>query len=240
MIEYLYWKYQFALAFVPANFYDFSNTRSQLETVFNHDHLGTLSRHVEKQCTNIKVSPWFLIANFPASQIGMYSLTQIAMSDKIHDMQDFDFHSVLLKMQDVISLHYSNIYEQNVDVKLALDGLIIAFEKEPDEGFESDEEVHDDKAEKERIAKLREDEVMQKITTERIKNEAQAYANDVVPRAVGSASRLKQEAEAYKSRIVAQAQGDAQRFRSLYGEYQKAPQVTRDPRGIYRLLPDPQ
>jgi modulator of FtsH protease HflK len=63
---------------------------------------------------------------------------------------------------------------------------------------------------------------------ERAKNEAQAYANDVIPRAVGSASRLKEEADAYKSRIVAQAQGDAQRFRSLYSEYQKAPQVTRD------------
>ena len=63
---------------------------------------------------------------------------------------------------------------------------------------------------------------------ERAKNEAQAYANDVVPRAVGSASRLKAEAEAYKSRIVAQAQGDAQRFKSVLAEYQKAPQVTRD------------
>jgi membrane protease subunit HflK len=63
---------------------------------------------------------------------------------------------------------------------------------------------------------------------ERAKNEAQAYANDVVPRAVGSASRLKEEAEAYKARIVAQAQGDAQRFRSVLAEYQKAPQVTRD------------
>jgi membrane protease subunit HflK len=63
---------------------------------------------------------------------------------------------------------------------------------------------------------------------ERAKNEAEAYANDVVPRAVGTASRLKQEADGYKSRIVAQAQGDAQRFKSLYAEYQKAPQVTRD------------
>jgi len=63
---------------------------------------------------------------------------------------------------------------------------------------------------------------------ERAKNEAQAYANDVVPRAVGSASRLKEEADAYKARVVAQAQGDAQRFRSVYTEYQKAPQVTRD------------
>ncbi len=63
---------------------------------------------------------------------------------------------------------------------------------------------------------------------ERSKNEAQAYANDVIPRAVGSASRLKEESDAYKARIVAQAQGDAQRFKSVLTEYQKAPQVTRD------------
>ena len=63
---------------------------------------------------------------------------------------------------------------------------------------------------------------------ERSKNEAQAYANDVIPRAVGSASRLKEESDAYKARIVAQAQGDSQRFRSVLTEYQKAPQVTRD------------
>lgn len=63
---------------------------------------------------------------------------------------------------------------------------------------------------------------------EKTKNEAQAYANDVVPRAVGSASRLKEEADAYKARIVAQAQGDAQRFKSVLAEYQKSPQVTRD------------
>src|SRR3990167_6286878 len=63
---------------------------------------------------------------------------------------------------------------------------------------------------------------------ERAKNEAQAYANDVIPRAVGSASRLKEEADAYKARVVAQAQGDAQRFSAVLAEYKKAPQVTRD------------
>jgi modulator of FtsH protease HflK len=63
---------------------------------------------------------------------------------------------------------------------------------------------------------------------ERAKNEGQAYANDVIPRAVGAASRLKEEADAYKARIVAQADGDSQRFRSVLTEYQKAPQVTRD------------
>ena len=63
---------------------------------------------------------------------------------------------------------------------------------------------------------------------ERTKNEAQAYANDVIPKATGTASRLKEESEAYKARIIAQAQGDAGRFGQVLAEYQKAPQVTRD------------
>lgn len=63
---------------------------------------------------------------------------------------------------------------------------------------------------------------------ERAKNDAEAYRNDVVPRARGTASRLTEEAEGYKARIVAQAQGDSQRFRSVLTEYQKAPQVTRE------------
>jgi membrane protease subunit HflK len=63
---------------------------------------------------------------------------------------------------------------------------------------------------------------------ERAKNEGQAYANDVIPKAQGAAARLREEAEGYKSRVIAQAQGDAQRFLSVLGEYQKAPVVTRD------------
>ena len=63
---------------------------------------------------------------------------------------------------------------------------------------------------------------------ERAKNEAEAYANEVVPRAKGTASRLFEEAEGYKARIVAQAEGDAQRFKLVQAEYAKAPQVTRE------------
>ena len=63
---------------------------------------------------------------------------------------------------------------------------------------------------------------------ERAKNEAQADANNVVPRAKGEASRLTEEAEGYRASIVAQAEGDANRFGSVFAEYQKAPQVTRD------------
>jgi membrane protease subunit HflK len=62
---------------------------------------------------------------------------------------------------------------------------------------------------------------------ERLKNEAEAYSNDVVPRARGLASRLKEEAEGYKLAIIANAEGEASRFSQIYAEYQKAPQVTR-------------
>jgi membrane protease subunit HflK len=63
---------------------------------------------------------------------------------------------------------------------------------------------------------------------DRFKNEGQAYASDVVPKARGTASRLLEEAEGYRARVIAQADGDAQRFRSVLAEYQKAPAVTRD------------
>ena len=63
---------------------------------------------------------------------------------------------------------------------------------------------------------------------ERAKNEGQAYANDVIPRARGAASRLLQEADGYKQRVIANAQGDASRFKQVLVEYSKAPKVTRD------------
>ena len=63
---------------------------------------------------------------------------------------------------------------------------------------------------------------------DRLKNEGQAYANEVVPRAKGTAARLKEEADGYKANVVARAEGDSERFKSVYVEYQKAPQVTRD------------
>jgi membrane protease subunit HflK len=63
---------------------------------------------------------------------------------------------------------------------------------------------------------------------ERQKNEGQAYANEVIPKARGAAARLMQEAEAYRSRITANAEGDAARFKQVVTEYQKAPAVTRD------------
>ena len=63
---------------------------------------------------------------------------------------------------------------------------------------------------------------------ERQKNEGQAYANDIIPKARGTASRLQQEAEGYKQRVIASAEGDASRFKQVLAEYAKAQAVTRE------------
>ncbi len=62
---------------------------------------------------------------------------------------------------------------------------------------------------------------------ERQRNEGQAYANDVIPRARGTAARLLEEANGHRQRVIATAEGDAARFRQIQGEYAKAPEVTR-------------
>jgi membrane protease subunit HflK len=71
------------------------------------------------------------------------------------------------------------------------------------------------------VIKAREDE-------ERVKNEAQAYANAVVPEARGAAQRQIEEANAYKEQVIANADGEADRFLKLLTEYRKAPEVTRE------------
>ena len=71
------------------------------------------------------------------------------------------------------------------------------------------------------VIKAREDEV-------RARNEAETYANGLVPEARGQAQRMLQDAEAYKEQVISEAQGDAARFSLLLAEYQKAPEVTRN------------
>jgi membrane protease subunit HflK len=71
------------------------------------------------------------------------------------------------------------------------------------------------------VIKAREDE-------ERVKNEAQSYANGIVPEARGGAQRMLEESNAYRDQVIARADGEAQRFNQLLAEYRKAPEVTRE------------
>jgi len=71
------------------------------------------------------------------------------------------------------------------------------------------------------VIKAKEDE-------ERLKNQAQAYSNEVIPKARGSAQRMLEESEAYRAEVIARAEGETDRFERLLTEYQRAPGVTRE------------
>ncbi|MEM0955829.1 MAG: FtsH protease activity modulator HflK [Pseudomonadota bacterium] len=101
---------------------------------------------------------------------------------------------------------YLNVYETGITVTT----VNIDDAKPPAEV----QEAFDD------VIKAREDE-------ERVKNEAQAYANQIIPEARGQAQRVIEEANAYQERVIAEAEGDAARFGALREEYAKAPEVTR-------------
>jgi modulator of FtsH protease HflK len=79
----------------------------------------------------------------------------------------------------------------------------------------------------EQVQNAFEDAIKAREDEQRLINEAQAYANDVVPRARGAAARKLQEAEGYKDQVIAQAEGETSRFSKLLTEYTKAPDVTR-------------
>jgi len=71
------------------------------------------------------------------------------------------------------------------------------------------------------------DAVKAREDNQRLKNEAEAYSNDIIPRAQGKAARLLQEADAYRQSIIDEAKGKASRFDQVYAAYKKAPEVTR-------------
>jgi len=79
----------------------------------------------------------------------------------------------------------------------------------------------------EQVQSAFEDAIKAREDKQRLINEAETYANDVVPKARGAAARLTQEAEGYKSRIISAAEGDVSRFSQILKEYKKAPKVTR-------------
>ncbi len=92
--------------------------------------------------------------------------------------------------------------------------LIVTVEMQPAKPPEQVKAAFDD------AIKAREDE-------QRLVNEAEAYRNDILPRARGAAARVREEANAYKASVIARSEGDAARFEQLLAEYEQAPEITR-------------
>ncbi|MEX0451037.1 FtsH protease activity modulator HflK [Spiribacter sp. 218] len=105
--------------------------------------------------------------------------------------------------------------------------LITSVLEEYDAGIEVVEVVIQDVQPPEQVQDAFEDAIKAREDRERLINQAEAYRNEIIPRAEGEAARIREDAQAYLARIVQRAQGDASRFTQQLAEYQKAPQVTR-------------
>lgn len=142
------------------------------------------------------------------------SLAQSSESALRHVVGTSEMHSILTEGRDTLALQVQarlQRYMENYSTGLQISKVNIKNAQAPQQV----QDAFDD------VIKAREDE-------QRAKNEAEAYANGVVPEARGRAQRLLEEANAYREEVVARATGEASRFLALLTEYQKAPEVTRE------------
>ncbi|MGV0035314.1 MAG: FtsH protease activity modulator HflK [Candidatus Azotimanducaceae bacterium WSBS_2022_MAG_OTU7] len=133
------------------------------------------------------------------------ALRHVVGSTEMHEVLTEGRAEVAIAVKDRIQTYMNNygtgisITEVNIDETAPPDAVRAAFDD---------------------VIKAREDEV-------RLRNEADAYANQIVPEARGEAQRYTEEAQAYKQRVTSQSYGEAERFNKLYAEYKLAPEVTK-------------
>ncbi|GLQ30636.1 FtsH protease activity modulator HflK [Litoribrevibacter albus] len=142
------------------------------------------------------------------------SLSQAAESALRHEVGSSEMHFVLTEGRETLAS------EVQVRIQSYLDayGTGLTVSKVNLEGAQAPAEVQDAFLD---VTKAKEDEV-------RLRNEAETYANGIIPEARGQAQRQMEEANAYKEQVVAKAVGEADRFNQLLVEYKRAPEVTRE------------
>jgi modulator of FtsH protease HflK len=133
-------------------------------------------------------------------------------------------------MREVIGKHRMDaiLYETQVDIATRAHDLMQQIHDRYKTGIQISAVTIQNAQPPEQVQAAFDDAVKANQDRERQKNEGQAYANDIVPRARGAASRLAQESQGYRQRVIANAEGDASRFRQVLAEYAKAPAVTRE------------
>ena len=154
------------------------------------------------------VQDYVLMVNDPEN-----SLRQAMESALRHVVGSSEMHDVLTEGRAELAIDVEQRLQSYIDTYgtgLQIEQVIIEDTQPP----EAVKEAFDD------VIKAREDE-------QRFKNEADAYANKIVPEARGEASRQIEEANGYKEQVIAKANGEAERFNKLYKEYNLAPEVTR-------------
>jgi membrane protease subunit HflK len=142
------------------------------------------------------------------------SLSHAAESALRHVVGSTNMHSILTQGREQLSVKVQERlqnYMKDYGTGLRISKVNIKEAKAPNQV----QDAFDD------VIKAREDE-------QRVKNEAESYANGIIPEARGKAQRVLEEASAYKEQVVARSEGDAKRFTALLTEYEKAPDVTRE------------
>ncbi|WP_370278494.1 FtsH protease activity modulator HflK [Pontibacterium sp.] len=142
------------------------------------------------------------------------SLSHAAESALRHVVGSTDMHSILTQGRELLSVQVQERlqgYMDDYQTGLQISKVNVKEAKAPSQVQDAFNDV----------IRAREDEV-------RVKNEAEAYANGIIPEARGQAQRMLEEANAYREEVIAKAEGESQRFTALLTEYEKAPEVTRE------------
>ena len=165
---------------------------------------------------------------------------QFAVQYTVRDSKDYLFnnkrpdetaqHAAETAMREIIGRSKMDaiLYESREDIQVRSQQLMQAVLDRYKTGIQVSRVTIQNAQPPEQVQAAFDDAVKAGQDRERQKNEGQAYANDVIPKAKGTASRLAEEANGYRDRVIASAQGDASRFQQVLAEYSKAPAVTRE------------
>ena len=171
----------------------------------------------DENIVRVKMTVQYVIADVKAYKLEVRdpdsSLKQAAESALRHVVGSTEMHEVLTEGRAELAFDVREriqIYMDNYGTGISVTQVNIDETAPPD----AVRAAFDD------VIKAREDEV-------RLRNEADAYANQIVPEARGDAQQLLEQAQGYKERVIAQSKGEAERFNKLYKEYSLAPEVTR-------------
>lgn len=185
--------------------------------VRSHDHQALMLTE-DENIVDVSMATQYVVSDPKAYKLSVRdpddSLTNAAESALRHVVGSSDMHSILTEGRETLAIQVQERlqgYMSDYNTGIAITKVNIKEAQAPNQV----QDAFDD------VIKAREDE-------QRVKNEAQSYANGIIPEARGRAQRMLEEASAYREQVVSRAQGETKRFSALLNEYQKAPEVTRE------------
>ena len=176
------------------------------EMLTEDETIGRVNMKVQYKIGNIQ--DYVLLVNNPEN-----SLRQAMESALRHVVGSSEMHGVLTEGRAELA----------IDVEQRLQGYIDTYGT----GRQIEQVIIEDTQPPEAVKEAFDDVIKAREDEQRFRNEADAYANKIVPEARGEAARQIEEANGYREQVIAQANGEAERFNKLYAEYELAPEVTR-------------